>query len=136
MRSYGVKKILIDTNAYSDLIRGNEKIQVILDAHNVYIPLIVIAELRAGFQFGSRQDQNEQILKAFLEKVEVIALNLETTVEYARIYANLRRTGNPIPTNDIWIAAICKQHELPLLTFDAHFRFIDGLVVVNPLENS
>jgi predicted nucleic acid-binding protein/ADP-ribose pyrophosphatase YjhB (NUDIX family) len=135
MRSYGVKKILIDTNAYSDLIRGNEKIQVILDENKVYIPLIVIAELRPGFQFGSRKDQNEQILKAFLEKVEIITLNLETTAEYAKIYANLRNAGNPIPTNDIWIAALCKQHELPLLTFDAHFRFVDGLEVINPLEN-
>lgn len=129
-----MKKILIDTNAYSDLIRGNEKIQVILDAHHVCIPLIVIAELRAGFQYGSRQDQNEQILKAFLEKVEIIDLNLETTVEYAKIYANLRKAGNPIPTNDIWIAAICEQHKLPLLTLDAHFRFIDGLEIINPLE--
>ncbi len=131
-----MKKILIDTNAYSELIEGNVKIQVILDAHSVCIPLIVIAELRAGFQYGSRQQKNEQILKAFLEKAEVIAPNLETTTEYAKIYAALRKAGNPIPTNDIWIAAIGKQYDLPLLTLDSHFRFIDGLVVVNPLENS
>jgi tRNA(fMet)-specific endonuclease VapC len=48
---------------------------------------------------------------------------------YARVRVALKRKGRPIPENDIWIAAQALQHDLVLVTSDAHFKEIDDLKV-------
>ena len=91
------------------------------------MPFVVLGELRAGFVCGTRSAQNIQTLTRFLNKprVQVLFPNDGTTHHYANLYANLfrqlRKQGTPIPTNDIWIAALCVQHDLFLSTNDAHF---------------
>ncbi len=126
-------EILIDTNAYSQLYLKNFDVFLLLEnASQVFIPLIVIAELRAGFWSGLKQEINETHLSNFLGKVKVLLPDTQTTFEYAKIFAALKRQGNPIPTNDIWIAALARQHQLPLMTFDKHFRFIPDLIVLDP----
>jgi tRNA(fMet)-specific endonuclease VapC len=103
-------------------------------AERIYVPVVVIAELKAGFQAGTKTLENEMILNAFIRKSTVLEIDLLTAQHYANVMTSQREKGQPIPTNDIWIAAIALRHQLPLLTFDAHFRNIDALNVVQTLE--
>jgi tRNA(fMet)-specific endonuclease VapC len=123
-------KLALDTQAYSDFCRGDAAIlHNVQRADRVVFPLIVIGELRAGFQAGGFGRENERVLERFLtrRRVEVAKPDLETTHHYARLFLQLRRQGTPIPINDLWIAAIVHQHNLTLQSDDAHFDFLPQL---------
>ncbi len=124
--------VALDTNAYSDFLRGFEnRVRVVRAAEQIHIPLIVLGELRAGFAAGSREDENLQILRQFLAspRVSILAPDESTTKYYARIYIQLRKEGLAIPTNDLWIAALALQHDLFLCSSDGHFEHVRGLNV-------
>lgn len=117
-------RIAIDTNRYTDLCRGlPEAIEPVAQAERVWVPFVVMAELRAGFQVGSRAKENERVLVRFLNssRVGLLLPDDQTTHHYAVLFAQLRRQGTPLPTNDLWIAALVVQHQLCLLARDAHF---------------
>jgi len=99
----------------------------------VYMPFVVVAELRAGFASGERAAENLEFLEPFLQSefVEVLHSDSETLQIYAQLFTSLRRRGTPIPTNDLWIASLCVRHHLPLDTADTHFRNVDLLKLVN-----
>lgn len=123
-------KVALDANRYSDLCRGTaEVVEQISQAERIYLPVIALAELRAGFQAGSRARQNERILVRFLSspRVRLLLVDEQTTFHYANLFAQLRRQATPIPTNDLWVAALVIQHNLILLTRDAHFRHVAQL---------
>jgi tRNA(fMet)-specific endonuclease VapC len=116
--------IAIDTNRYVDFARGlADAVGRLRTAERILMPLIVLGELRAGFLAGSRGTENEAILARFLNspRVDVLLADEDTTHHYARLFQQLRRQGTPIPTNDIWIAALVVQHQLYLFARDAHF---------------
>jgi tRNA(fMet)-specific endonuclease VapC len=119
-------KIALDTNAYSAIQLGNvPELKMLLDrAELIVLPFIVDAELRAGFQKGHRQADNYNKLQRFqnLDRVLLQWPNEQTNELYAHIWSELAKNGKPIPTNDVWIAAICLQHQLPLITNDTHFK--------------
>jgi tRNA(fMet)-specific endonuclease VapC len=117
-------RLAIDTNAYGAAARGGAKpVALLRAADRVTMPFIVLAELRAGFAAGTAGRRNEAALTRFIAspRVDVLYPDEQTTHHYASIYAQLRRQGTPIPTNDVWIAALVVQHDLVLLTEDAHF---------------
>ena len=120
-------RIAIDTNRYSDLVRGDGVVaEVVSSADEVVIPLVVVAELRAGFAAGTRSTQNESVLRRFLTQpgVSVLCPDEQTSFHYASVYSQLRRAGTPIPTNDLWIAALVLQHGLVLYARDRHFNLL------------
>lgn len=120
-------KLALDTNAYSAVARGEPRAAALVQAaQHVYLPFIVLAELRAGFAAGTSGRRNEALLARFLgtPRVTVLYADEQTTHHYANVFAQLRRQGTPIPTNDIWIAAIVLRHDLALLTSDAHFAHL------------
>jgi tRNA(fMet)-specific endonuclease VapC len=98
-------------------------------ATEVWLSLIVVGELQAGFLEGSQRLRNERLLAKFLSKpnVDILIPTAETTEFYARIWGALRRQGTPIPTNDIWISALALEHDLTLDTRDQHFQQVPGL---------
>lgn len=123
-------KFVIDTSAYSEFERKNLKMAKYMNTVNgMHIPVIVIGELRGGFRHGNKNDLNESLLRGFLDmaNVSILKITEKTTEIYADIYSDLRKNGKPIGTNDIWIAAICIENNLPLLTVDSDFCKIDGL---------
>ena len=123
-------KLALDTNAYSAVARGEPRfVALVQAAQHVYVPFVVVAELRAGFAAGTLGRRNEATLARFLAstRVTVLYADEQTTHHYAHVFAQLRRQGTPIPTNDIWIAAIVLQHDLALLTSDAHFSKISQI---------
>lgn len=122
--------IAIDANRYSDFFRGdNNAVEVLASARRVILPFVVLGELRGGFRKGSRTVENEQELGRFLRKdrVSVLFADVGTTHIYATVYAEMRRAGTPIPTNDLWIAALVMQHDLVLFSRDRHFDRIPHL---------
>jgi tRNA(fMet)-specific endonuclease VapC len=122
--------LILDTNRYTDFVRGDAfAVQSIKAASRVFLPFVVIGELRAGFAAGSRTRENQATLTRLLQRPSVSALFADdsTTHHYATIYLQLRQKGTPIPTNDLWIAALASQHELILFTRDPHFGHIPQL---------
>jgi tRNA(fMet)-specific endonuclease VapC len=126
--------ILIDTNAYTAFKRGDaDALEIIQRAPQFALPIIVVGELLAGFAAGGREEKNKQELELFLAsaRVTVLLIDKQTTESYAKIYASLRAKGQPIPTNDLWIAALALQHNTALFSFDAHFQNVTGLTIGN-----
>ena len=124
-------KVALDTNAYSDFLRGApDRVVVVRKARRIYLPLFVLGELRAGFAAGNRNDENLAILKRFLKspRVTILFPDEETTHHYASLFVLLKKAGKPIPGNDLWIAALAVQHNLPLCTSDVHFDHVPGLI--------
>ena len=117
-------RVLLDTNRLTDAFRAEAAIVRTLEqAVEVWLPFVVLAEIKAGFLAGNRPEHNEALLEAFLRLpgVGVLYANRETTDVYARLFLQLRRAGNPIPTNDLWIASLAVQHQLTLMSRDEHF---------------
>jgi len=126
--------LIIDTSAYSGLARGNVKIAKILsDAQQVYVPSVVIGELRAGFAFGAKRQANEKLLDRFMAEAGVSVLHIgdDTPDIFAEIYVELRKAGRPIGQNDLWIAALAREHRLALLTLDNDFSYVKDLELVS-----
>jgi len=117
-------RIAIDTNRYRDFCASDpvaiDRFQI---AEQIFMPFIVLAELRAGFLCGTKTRQNESILSRFLnrQRVTVLYPTETTTHQYAQLFFQLRRQGTPIPTNDLWIAALVVEHNLNLFSRDRHF---------------
>ena len=126
-----MKRILLDTSAYSLLMRGCKEVATLLDeADAVYLPAVVIGELLAGFKKGNAEHRNRDILNRFQEvsRVAILPLDEETAERYAVILDFLRLQGSPVPTNDLWIAAAAMQHGLVILSADRHFLKIPQVV--------
>jgi tRNA(fMet)-specific endonuclease VapC len=126
-------RVALDTNRYVDLCRGDAETLVLLEeAEAIILPFIILAELRAGFANGRKQADNERVLRRFLMKdgVEVLFADDQTTHHYAALFRQLRKQGTPIPTNDMWVAALVLQHNLVLYARDRHFDHLPQLVRV------
>jgi tRNA(fMet)-specific endonuclease VapC len=126
-------RVALDTNRYTDLCRGDSRvIETVEAAEEVWLPFIVVGELRAGFAVGSQGPRNEAVLRQFLLKpgIAILYPDEQTTHHYANVYRQLRKQGTPIPTNDMWIAALALQHSLVLCARDAHFDALPQLARV------
>jgi tRNA(fMet)-specific endonuclease VapC len=124
-------RIALDTNRYVDLCKGSdETVRLVSTAEAVFLPFVVVGELRAGFVLGKRTVANERVLRRFLLKpgVSVLYPDEQTTHHYAAAYRQLRVQGTPIPTNDLWIAALVLQHNLRLHDRDRHFDHLAQIV--------
>ena len=125
-----MRAILLDTNAYSNLLRGDDRVlEVLTDARTVLMSPIAIGELLSGFRNGSRFRANQSLLKEFLSSpnVTTVAITAETSEVYSLLHAALKKKGQPIPTNDLWIAAQAVEQGAVLITYDGHFSSIDKL---------
>jgi len=124
---------IVDTSAYSAVQRGNKSVlKLFNEADHIYLPSIVEGELRAGFAFGSRSAENNDMLDGFIAQnnVSVITINEKTPSIFAEIYAELRKAGRPIGQNDLWIAALARELSLQLLTLDKDFGNVAGIKLV------
>ncbi|HEY2906125.1 MAG TPA: type II toxin-antitoxin system VapC family toxin [Vicinamibacterales bacterium] len=124
-------RVALDTNRYVDLCRGvEETVGLLEESEVILLPFVVIGELRAGFAHGRRQVENERTLRRFLLKdgVRVLFADDQTTHHYASVFRQLRQQGTPIPTNDMWLAALVLQHNLALHARDRHFDHLPQIV--------
>jgi tRNA(fMet)-specific endonuclease VapC len=126
-------RVALDTNRYVDLCKGVEETVALLEeAEAIMLPFVVLGELRAGFALGRREVENERTLRRFLLKdgVRVLFAEDQTTHHYASVFRQLRKQGTPIPTNDMWLAALVLQHNLALHARDKHFDHLPQIVRV------
>jgi predicted nucleic acid-binding protein len=124
-------RIALDTNRVTDLFRGDAQLaEQLALCDEVWIPLTVLGEIKAGFYGGTQQRHNEVLLNGLLVKatVGVLLPGQETAEHYARLFVQMKRAGTPIPDNDLWIAAVVLEHNLLLLTRDKHFERIPQLM--------
>lgn len=133
-----MSRICLDTSAYSNFRRGEPRVVEHLDrAEWIGVPTVVVGELRAGFLFGSRTDENVRELDEFLGHtfVEILSVDAIVASIYGEIITDLRIRGRPLPTNDVWIAATAARAGASVLTFDKHFGSIarvGSLVLAQP----
>ncbi len=126
-------KILLDSNAYSLLMRGNGEVaELVRRAEEVLFSAVVVGELMYGFRHGSHFARNAADLRSFLNSPYSTFVNVGpvTADRYSRIAAALREKGRPIPTNDVWIAAHAMETGADLVSADSHFERVDGIVWV------
>ncbi len=129
-----MKSIILDTNAYAAFLAGNHAIlDALSQAETVFMSVIVLGELQAGFRGGHKRAENERILEKFLTRPGVLPLllSLETARIFGEIKAGLARAGTPVPINDVWLAAQTVETGSVLVTLDAHFRRVPGLRLWN-----
>jgi tRNA(fMet)-specific endonuclease VapC len=125
-------KLLLDTNRLSDALAQVEEVLLVLEtAEAVYVPVIALGEIRAGFLGGRRAAKNEARLQWFLsqEGISTIGVDPPVSHRFAQIHKELRKRGRPVPTNDLWIAAISVENGLVLYTRDAHFGQLPELAL-------
>jgi predicted nucleic acid-binding protein len=124
------RKVVLDTSAYSHLRAGHAALHERLgQAREIVVPSVVLGELHAAFRGGHRVMDNEATLERFLEEpfVSVVDAGREVAQRYGEVFAQLKRQGTPIPTNDVWIAAATFACGGQLLSFDDDFRHVAGL---------
>ena len=120
--------LILDTNALSAAAdRDPGALEVVAMAERLAVPVIVLGEYRLGISQSRRRTDYENWLGEWIEAVTVLNIDEETTRHYATIGLELKRSGKPIPANDLWIAALCRQHALPLISRDRRFDVVRGL---------
>ncbi len=131
-----MKKVVLDTNCYSALMKGDTAVKSIIERANiVYLSAIVLGELYDGFLGGNRNKENRTLLERFLERpnCQILPVTADTSEIFATIKQNLKKSGSPIPLNDVWIAAHSLETGSLLVTYDAHFRNVSNLLVWDEL---
>lgn len=120
---------MLDTNAISALAQKNRSLlRRLEDADRLTVAFISIGEFAYGARQSSARGELEQWLREqLLTRVEILFPDLSTVEYYADIRWELRRHGTPIPANDIWIAALIRQHAMPILSLDRHFDYVKGV---------
>ena len=120
--------MILDTNALSAAADEDRTIAVALaEAVSLALPVVVLGEYRYGIAQSRHCVLYEKWLNELLPDCAILEVTEATTHHYAAISLELRKAGTPIPTNDLWIAALCRQHALPLLSRDRHFDLVSGL---------
>jgi tRNA(fMet)-specific endonuclease VapC len=123
-------RLLVDSNRFIDFCAGDEEaVERFESASLLGIPFIVMAEIRAGALIARRGQAQVRVLTELMNQPGVRGVHSSdsTTHLYAALYAQLRKAGTPIPTNDLWIAALALEHDFVLCTRDAHFDAIPQL---------
>jgi len=120
--------MILDTTGLCALAEGELRLEPILRrATQIAVPVIVLGEYRYGIQQSRERQRYEHWLVEYLPTFRVLNVDEQTTISYAAARGELKRAGTPIPSNDVWIAALCRQHSLPVLSRDRHFDLVPGL---------
>jgi tRNA(fMet)-specific endonuclease VapC len=123
-------RFLLDTNIVIGMLRGDARIERRLTpATPVVVASVVLGELFFGALKSSRVDDNLRRVKELMSIVSVVGQDANTAYEYGLLKDELRQQGTPIPENDLWLAAVARQHDLTLVSRDHHFEGISRLVL-------
>jgi len=124
----GDSRLILDTNALSAAAEElSGVIGILAGVEQLALPVVVIGEYRYGIAQSRHRARYRRWLDGLITDCIVLDVSEQTTHHYAAINVELRQAGKPIPTNDLWIAALCRQHGLPLLSRDRHFDVVSGI---------
>lgn len=120
--------MILDTNALSAYLdKTPGAVEIVSEARELAIPVIVAGEFAFGIAQSRHRDLYERSLQRMLDRCTVLDIGIETARHYAAIRLELKRAGTPIPANDVWIAALSRQHAMPVMSLDTHFDLVGGL---------
>jgi len=120
--------VILDTNGLSALVEGEPSLEPVLrKAEHLAIPAIVLGEYRYGIWHSRNRQHYQQWLQQYLPQFRILDIEDRTTIPYAAVRTELKKAGTPIPSNDVWIAALCRQHSLPIISRDHHFDLVAGI---------
>lgn len=120
--------MILDTNAVSALFVGDPALgEVLADADRHHLPVVVIGEYRYGLLGSRHRRRLAELLEELIQQSVVLPVDQSTSEAYAEVRHQLRLTGRPIPENDVWIAALARQHRQPVVTRDDHFDLVPDL---------
>ncbi len=123
--------VLLDTSV---VIRHFRRVQAVTEqleaAEALFLPAVVLGELYHGAFHGSQRERELRSIHELLPAVTVLGITARTAEIFGQISAELALAGTPIPTNDVWVAALAREHGLPVATDDAHFAKVRGLTVL------
>jgi tRNA(fMet)-specific endonuclease VapC len=126
------EKIALDTNIVIDIFNNKKNIIDTLNVYQtIYLPVTVCGELLFGAKNSARNQENEQKCIDFINGCHLLNIHELIAQEYAVTRKKLKDKGKPIPENDIWIAATCIVNNIPLVTYDSDFNYVDDLVLVD-----
>ncbi len=121
--------MILDTNALSAVADDEPgAVRLFSQAPSIELPVIVLGEYRFGIAHSRRRNQYESWLERLIAATRILAVDNQTSIHYAHIRAELKKTGHPIPSNDLWIAALARQHRTPLMSHDKHFEAVQHLM--------
>jgi predicted nucleic acid-binding protein len=120
--------MILDTNAISAIADNQSgSVRLFSNAAGIELPVIVLGEYRFGISQSRRRKEYEKWLGELIAATRVLSVDQETTTHYAQIRSELKKAGKPIPSNDLWIAALARQHRLPVMSHDTHFDAVPDL---------
>jgi tRNA(fMet)-specific endonuclease VapC len=120
--------VILDTNGLSAVADGDAALEPILrSAAELAVPVVVLGEYRYGIQQSRDRQRYEQWLTEMVCDYRVLDIDEDTAISYAAIRTELKKAGTPIPSNDVWIAALCRQHSLSVISRDQHFDLVRGI---------
>ncbi len=128
-------RVALDTSFLIDLQRERLRGQDDGAAHaflrsapalELVLPVTVLGEFAEGFE-----QPDHPVLRAVRELHTLLEVDEASALLYGRITRVLRERGALIGTNDLWIAATCVSHDVPLVSANvAHFRRVPDLEVI------
>jgi len=117
--------VIIDTNALSAFFDADPgAVRLFERADDIAVPVIVLGEYRFGLLGSRKRRAREEVLEQLIRSARVLEVTDATSRHYASIRHDLKTAGTPIPVNDTWIAALAREHTLPILSNDAHFDVV------------
>lgn len=117
--------MILDTNAISALLDGNDRLGGLLGKLNSHhLPLGVLAEYLFGLRSSKRGTRLKSLLRKLEAESEILYPDRETIDWYVTIRHDLKRRGTPIPEVDLWVAALARQHNLSIVSQDQHFDLV------------
>ena len=120
--------MILDTKALSAFLdREPEAVAILSEVRDLAIPVIVAGEFYFGIAQSRHRDAYERALQRMLDRSSVLTVGTDTARHYAAIRMELKVAGRPIPANDLWIAALSRQHAMSVMSRDAHFDSVAGL---------
>ena len=127
-----IGRLALDTNAVIAYREGiSEVCKLVEEADVIILPVTVIGELLYGALNSTKTRNNEKFVHEFAGYSLVMQIDESVAARYAKVRFDLKRRSNPIPENDIWIAAACLNLKVPILSRDDHFKLVPGLNVIS-----
>ena len=124
--------MLLDTNALSAFADGDAGLApIVKQTKRISVPVVALGEYRFGIRQSRNREYYEAWLKAQSAHWEVLCVDELTTIHYATVRFELKQKGRPIPANDMWIAALSRQYDRPLISRDRHFDSVSGLIRIS-----
>lgn len=119
--------VALDTSVAIDVLAGRAGSLTSQAISEFLLPVPVVGELRYGALNSRRAEENMAEVVRLIARCRVLEVGVVTAEVYARLRVDLKRRGQPIPENDLWIAALCVEHDVKLAAIDGHFDAVGDL---------